>query len=73
MQISVLGLKVTELNTSLSIRPAAREVVGYILLGFGAIFEENIVFVFTFFGTVLQILISAETIQIVTERSSSTI
>jgi hypothetical protein len=41
LQISVLGLKVTELNTSLSIRPAAREVVGYILLGFGAILERT--------------------------------
>jgi hypothetical protein len=68
----VLGLKVTKLSTSLSIRPAAREVVGYILLGFGAILEEHSVF-FYFFGTVLQILIPADTIQIVTEMSSSTI
>jgi hypothetical protein len=41
LQTSVLGLKVTELNTSLSIRPAAREVVGYILLGFGVILERT--------------------------------
>jgi hypothetical protein len=37
----VLDLKVTELNTSSSIRPAAREVVGYILLGYGAILERT--------------------------------
>ncbi len=72
MRTLVLGLKVTKLSTSLSIRPAAREVVGYILLGFGAILEEHSVF-FYFFGTVLQILIPADTIQIVTEMSSSTI
>ncbi len=72
MRTSVLSLKVTKLNTPLSIRPAAREVVVYILLGFEAILEEHSVF-FTFFGTVLQILIPADTIQIVTELSSSTI
>ncbi len=41
LQTSILGLKVTKLNTSLSIRPVAREVVGYILLGFGAILERT--------------------------------
>ncbi len=65
MQTSVLGLKITELNTSLSIRPAAREVVGYILLGFGAISERSWFFKKKF-GTVLQIFIPADTIQIVT-------
>jgi hypothetical protein len=73
LRTSVLGLKVTELNTSLSIRPAAREVVGYILLGFGAILERKYSVFFTFFGTVLQILFPADTIQIVTEMSSTTI
>jgi hypothetical protein len=41
LQTLVLGLKVIELNTSLSIRAAAREIVGYILLGFGAILERT--------------------------------